>query len=75
MSRLLEFGFGGISSETGEMEDIVDTVDIHDKSVPLVDRVAIALLLLGGVCCDDFLCSDEELTIAIRELEGDSSLH
>lgn len=30
------------------------TIDLHDKSIPLIRRVAFGLIYLGGVCESDF---------------------
>ena len=64
MSRILEFGFGGFGQK-----DKVETIDRHDESIPLVERVMILMIMGNAVCCDDFLCTDEELAVAISEIE------
>ena len=64
MARILEMGFGFGDEET------IETIDIHDQSIELAERV-LALMLTGqSVCCDDFLCEDEELAFVIAELES-----
>lgn len=60
MSRLIEYG----NSDSDE----VMTLDLHDKNVPLVDRVAFVLLMYGECSPSDFLCSEIELDSAIAQL-------
>lgn len=62
MSRVFEFGSSEVKG--------VNTIDIHDKSIPLKDRVEFMLAFIGKCNCDDFLCADEELALAINEIEG-----
>ena len=64
MARILEIGFGFDDKE------VIETIDIHDQSIELAERV-MALMLTGKpICCDDFLCEDEELAFVIAELES-----
>ena len=70
MSRILEYGFGGFGQEPQK-----GTIDIHDSKIPLADRVMIFMLMGNDCCCDDFLCTDEELAVAISEIEGGDTIH
>lgn len=67
MSRVLEFGGTGI--------DGVEQIDLHDKDIPLIDRAAFGLFFLpGGICCEDFQCTDDELAKAMQQLEQEECI-
>ena len=67
MARILEMGFGFGDEET------VKTIDIHDQTIDLTERVLSLMLTGAAVCCDDFLCEDEDLAFVIAELESPHS--
>ena len=64
MSRVFEFGGSGIQGN--------QKIDLHDKNTPLADRIAFGLLFLGGVCCDDFNCSEIEMEEAMKVIESEN---
>tara|TARA_R110000744_G_C19224555_1_gene547490 strand:+ start:126 stop:332 length:207 start_codon:yes stop_codon:yes gene_type:complete len=49
--------------------DTEQEIDVHDKNTPLVERALFMLTFMGSVCCDDLLCTDEELALAMNEIE------
>ena len=61
MTRIFEYGSSTF--------DGVRTIDIHDKEIPLIERAEFLLFHTGACCCDDFLCTDEELALAMNQLE------